>query len=259
MAVAHISGKAINYNLLFRRLHKWLALFVGIQLVMWTISGFIMSYVPIEEVHGDHLWDKQVKPGVVKPADVAFPLSALMAKYGAGNITAIRLFSRDGKAAYEVGIGKERLYLDAGNGEVMAPVTAQHAVAIARKAYRGTGQYKSIEYISDPAQYSEIRGHDLPLWKVNFADDVATSLYVSPDMARVTTARSDIWRRYDFFWMLHIMDYEEREDFNNALLVFAASVALFIAVSGILLIFYSFGRKDFRWVGKWNFRGIIWK
>jgi len=84
--------------------------------------------------------------------------------------------------------------------------------------------------------------------QLNSADDVKSSFYVSPEQARVITVRSDVWRQFDFFWMLHIMDYDKRENFNSLLLIFAASLGLFASLSGVIMIFYAFSGKDFRWL-----------
>ena len=48
--------------------------------------------------------------------------------------------------------------------------------------------------------------------------------------------RNDDWRFFDFFWMLHIMDYQERENFNNPLLITASMFALFTVLAGLLLL-----------------------
>jgi len=48
--------------------------------------------------------------------------------------------------------------------------------------------------------------------------------------------RNDDWRFFDFFWMLHIMDYEERENFNNPLLITASIFALVTVLAGLLLL-----------------------
>ncbi len=252
MDVARRSGKSksVNYKLIFRRIHKWVGLIVGIQLVLWMASGFIMSYYPIEDVHGDHLWHKTAQPSPLSTEDISFNIKDLMVRYGSQEVSNVRLFARNGQAAYEVRLKDETIYLDANDGETLAPITEQQAITIAKTAYQWTGQYKSIENITDSKQYGEIRGRPLPIWKVNFDDDVNTSLYVSPDYARVTTARSDIWRQFDFFWMLHIMDYDTRDNFNTWLLILASSLGFFIALSGMILIFYAFTKKDFRWIRK---------
>ena len=36
------------------RVHKWLALIVGIQIILWVTGGVVMSVIPIETVRGEH-------------------------------------------------------------------------------------------------------------------------------------------------------------------------------------------------------------
>ncbi|MEK7729860.1 MAG: hypothetical protein AAB354_15740, partial [candidate division KSB1 bacterium] len=40
---------------LTRALHKWLSLFVGLQVLAWVVGGLVMSYFPIEKVRSEHL------------------------------------------------------------------------------------------------------------------------------------------------------------------------------------------------------------
>ena len=53
----------------------------------------------------------------------------------------------------------------------------------------------------------------------------------------IDARRNDMWRLFDFFWMLHIMDYQEREDFNHPLLIGAAGLALSVVIFGMALLF----------------------
>jgi Na(+)-translocating NADH:ubiquinone oxidoreductase F subunit len=57
--------------------------------------------------------------------------------------------------------------------------------------------------------------------------------------------RNDTWRLFDVFWMLHIMDYQGRENFNNILLIFASLTAAWFSITGIVLFFDSFKKSDF--------------
>ena len=41
------------------------------------------------------------------------------------------------------------------------------------------------------------------------------------------------------------MDYQKRSDFNNPLLLGAAALSVFMALSGLFLIFTSFRKRDF--------------
>jgi hypothetical protein len=66
---------------------------------------------------------------------------------------------------------------------------------------------------------------------------------LSPHTGELLAKRHDLWRWFDFLWMFHIMDYEERSDVNNTLLRITASVGLVFALSGLWLLFYSFSRR----------------
>ena len=37
-----------------RKAHRYLGIFLGIQFLMWTISGMYFSWTDIDEIHGDH-------------------------------------------------------------------------------------------------------------------------------------------------------------------------------------------------------------
>ena len=37
-----------------RKAHRYLGLFIGIQFLMWTISGLYFSWTDIDEIHGDY-------------------------------------------------------------------------------------------------------------------------------------------------------------------------------------------------------------
>ncbi|MDP9422061.1 MAG: hypothetical protein M3Q19_04365, partial [Pseudomonadota bacterium] len=58
-----------------RKTHKWLGLFIGIQVVIWSLSGLYMTAVHIDIIHGDHLV-RTPKPqpialsGLVEPASL---------------------------------------------------------------------------------------------------------------------------------------------------------------------------------------------
>jgi len=78
-----------------------------------------------------------------------------------------------------------------------------------------------------------------PLYQVNFDDWINSTFYINPQSGDISSVRSDIWRLYDFFWMLHIMDYQEREDFNHPILIIAALLSLAFTMTGLLLIYFS--------------------
>ena len=229
------------------RLHKLLAIIVGIQLLLWVMSGLYMTAVPLPYVHGDHLRDKA-------PLDALAieDLPELIQDYISHNeiekIRKLILINRDGKAAYQFKAGKKTVVLDAESGMEVSNLSEQRAVEIAQASYTSDAPVRSAELITSYDSTPEIKGRDLPIWQVNFDDWSNTSLYVSNIEARVITARSDIWRVFDFLWMLHIMDYDERDDFNNPLVVFMATLGLLFILSGVILVVKGFQRSGTKFI-----------
>src|SRR3546814_16302027 len=80
----------------------------------------------------------------------------------------------------------------------------------------------------------------------DWSSDVCSSdLYVSGQDGRVLERRNDTWRIFDFVWMLHIMDYTGRQDFNNPLVIMADSGGQWLALSGVWLLVTSFRLGEF--------------
>ncbi|MCP2775214.1 hypothetical protein, partial [Salmonella enterica] len=77
------------------------------------------------------------------------------------------------------------------------------------------------------------------MWQVDFNDAAGTSLYIDAQDASVLERRNDTWRVFDVAWMLHIMDYTGREDFNHPLIVTFAIAGLWMALSGLWLLGYA--------------------
>jgi hypothetical protein len=83
----------------------------------------------------------------------------------------------------------------------------------------------------------------VPLWAVHYDEPGATTLYFSPHTGDLVARRHNLWRIFDFVWMLHIMDYETRENVNNTLLRIATITGFTFALSGAWLLLYSFTRR----------------
>jgi PepSY-associated TM region len=124
--------------------------------------------------------------------------------------------------------------VDAETGAVLSPLDRDTAVAIARADRAGSPEIREAVLIErDPP--SEYREGALPAWRVDIDDDENTHIYVSTSTGRITARRNDAWRRFDFFWMLHTMDYRGRDDFNHPLLIVAAAAAVVTLASGFWL------------------------
>lgn len=223
--------------------HKWIGLFVGIQVVLWMASGIVMTWFPIEEIRSEH----RIRPAAQVPltADESLvPLGSVLAEYE--NAESIKLRRLEGAPVYEIRLfGGGAAMHDAATGARLTPLDAETVERIAINDFAAKSAPAKPQLIE--VHNSEYRG-DLPAWRVEMGDAGDTRLYISPATGEVLARRSAIWRVYDFFWMLHIMDYENRTDFNHPLVIAASIVGFGLALSGILLLFYRFTRRDFRWL-----------
>ena len=226
-----------------RKIHKWVGLVIAIQFVLWTTSGAMMSLLDSQKVAGREF---RIKAPVAAtwPAN-ALAVDAVLAKSAVQVMTISSGWLLD-QPVYHLVNDKATWIVDAVAGTPVA-LDAALATKIARASYSGTGSPATPRLLS----YSlETRKHKEPAWRVDFDDADDTTVYVSAKTGNVLEHRNSTWRLFDFFWMLHIMDYAERENFNNNLLVTSAIGGLFMALTGVWLLFTSFRLAEFipqRW------------
>ncbi len=225
----------------FSRLaHKWLALAVGIQLLLWAVSGLFMVVVEIDFIRGNPLV-RNLKPGLdVSRRYVSF--DSLRQDRPDTNAIRLRALPDDGSAVYEIATAAGIELVDARTGDRLSPLPEARIVELARAYYAANGDAVRATLIASEAdQPGEIQSRPLPLWRVDFDDWLATSLYLHPDTGALVTRRHRLWRWYDFLWSLHIMDYRERTDVNNWLLRIVSVLGTITVISGLWLTWFSFG------------------
>ncbi|HEY8568720.1 NADH:ubiquinone reductase (Na(+)-transporting) subunit F [Microbulbifer sp.] len=225
--------------------HKWLSLVIGVQLALWLASGLAFALLDSSIVSGRHLAERH--PAAALSAGAPMVSHGEIAKrYSGDAIVDIRLQAGFDRPVYRVQTAAGVELRDALSGNLLA-IDAATVAAIAARDYAGDDNL-----IGPPQRLArsnmESRGHPGPLWRVDIADDFGTSLYISAEDGRVLERRNDTWRLFDIFWMLHIMDYTERQDFNNPFVVAFGIGALLLSLSGSAMLFTSFTRHDFNLV-----------
>lgn len=220
-----------------RRAHKWIGLVIGVQALLWMISGLYMVVVPLDVIHGDHLAHVASEP--LKPSAKRIGADQLAALYP--GITSARLKNLLGKQVYDIRQGKDAALIDAATGKKISPLERDTIVALANEAYVQEGSIRGVEWVTRAPQ--EVGARPVPLWAVHYEEAGNTTLYFSPYTGDLVARRHNLWRWFDFLWMLHIMDYDERDNVNNTLLRIAAATGLAFALSGAWLLLYSFQRR----------------
>lgn len=221
-----------------RKIHKWVGLIIAIQFVLWVSSGVVMSLLDATKVAGREF---RIRPAAAGswPAN-ALPVDTVLARSTAQvmNISSGWLLDQP---VYRLVNDKATWMINAASGTPVA-LDAALATRIAQASYSGSGKPTGARLL----KYTlETRKHKEPVWAIDFSDADDTTVYVSANTGNVLEHRNSTWRLFDFFWMLHIMDYAERQDFNNNLLVTSAIGGLFMALTGVWLLITSFRLAEF--------------
>lgn len=225
--------KKQRIHILASRFHKWLSLFIGAQVLIWFASGALMSFLPIDKVRGEHLVDRER----VVPIPVGLTLVSpdRIREQTSEPVEAMTWHMVDGRPVAEVTTAKGIRLYDAGTGQLLPPVDAPMATRIAEAAWKPEAKPGST--VSRVTKESpEYRGA-LPAWQIAFADPDHTSVFVAEDTGKITATRTGVWRLYDFFWSLHIMDWKDHEDFNTWWLLAFAIGGLTLGLTGTVLLF----------------------
>lgn len=224
-------------HVLSRRIHKWLALVVGIQAVIWTLSGLYMTAVHIDLIHGDH-FIRVPEPKPLKAAELASPIAVAAALPGASSVKLSWFLERP---VYIVKTGGGDRLADARTGAPLQPPSREQIRQAAEYWFTGDEKLVRLSLINDIP--GEIRGRKPPLWRADFDGWNQPTLYLSPATGELLSRRHELWRVFDFVWMLHIMDYETRDNVNNWLLRAFTALALVTVLSGAWLLWFAFPRR----------------
>ena len=223
--------------LFFRRIHKWVGLILGLQFVLWTLSGSMMALLDKDKVaaHAHDMGHAHPLPG-----GEYFDVGALST---GDPVLGVALRDLGTRPVYEVRTQKGVRLVDATDG---AAILIDESLAREVAAMMNEAPIRQASLL--PKSTLETRDHEGAMWRIDFADAENSSAYVSADTARFLVMRGDTWRTWDFFWMLHNMDYMERKSFNHPLIIFVAFGTLWLSATGFYLLFKSFTRTDFRWL-----------
>ena len=221
-----------------RKLHRWLGLLVGLQVVLWIASGFGMSLLDAREVAGEGQVAFESDMAMLS-TDLQYlePAAMLAMLPEGGAVQSMELKRELGFWVWRVqGPAGVKLY-DARSGAIMK-VDETRARWLAQNEYFGDGSIGAVTLMEEPTL--EARDHPLPLWRVDFNDARHTRYYIGIDEGRILERRNDTWALFDIFWMLHTMDYAGRDDFNTPWVIAFACGASWLAISGMLLLLKSF-------------------
>lgn len=220
---------------LCRRLHFAAILVVGLQVLVWTGTGFAFTFFDFQDVRGAY------ERAADRPEDLEmleFDLLRARAALGERKVTEVRCKRLAGRPVVEFRT-PEGAFLVEGD-RVISPLTENTAVAVARRALKQPpGVRRAMLQAEKVAEY----GMELPAWRVEFEDAKDTTIYVSPTTGEVLARRNRKWREFDLLWSLHVMGYIDRTNPATWPLRLTGGLALLVVLSGIGVAAFSFRRK----------------
>lgn len=209
-----------------RKAHRYLGLIIGIQLLLWTLSGLYFSWTNIENIRGN-----QYKNADYKPATFAklVPFSELNSRVEVHSIELIEI-----NKVPHYWINNSKLF-NAESGELKNGISKAEAIKIVEQQLIPTLQIRSVSEINTVNKHHEIRNKQLPVYAVEFVGKENLKAYVSKENGKIISIRSKQWRIFDFLWMTHTMDYKSRDNFNSFALRLFSLLGLITVFSGFWL------------------------
>ena len=224
-----------------RKSHRYLGVILGVQFLLWTISGLYFSWTDIDEIHGD--FQHQHVPRLSGQIQLASPDSVLKQVGDIDSIHSFTLINILGVPHYSLAYysnGKPvKVLANASTGRIRNPINKNEAIEIASSNFNGEPKIEKVEYLTSTHGHHEYREKPLPAWAITFDHSTNTTVYVSSEIGRVESFRNNKWRLFDFLWMTHTMDYKGRDDINNWLLRAFSLFGLLTVLSGFILFWVS--------------------
>lgn len=226
----------------WRKIHRWLGLLVGFQVIAWMLSGLYFAWIPIEQIRGEHLTRPVAGMTMAELQNAREPalfIDAVTNGRGDVEITKIELRKLRNRLVYRLELTQQekqstRLF-DAATGEMLPIMEASEAGLLAQNALLQPAQIRTVELVTEHTTGSEFRGRTLPIYRVIPESENQLRIYIDAWTGEIVARRTNQWRLFDLLWALHIMDYQDRDNFNHPLLIGFAAAALTLSMGGYVL------------------------
>ncbi|WNC72309.1 PepSY domain-containing protein [Thalassotalea psychrophila] len=221
---------------LVRKIHKWVSVIIGIQLLLWLLSGIFFNMMDHTKAAGNTFKNRAHQHVEVEQALLVEPLSVLQANKASISLVQTQLLEQPYYLlTHTKGLYKhfENHYtlINAYTGEQVI-VDNELAVKLAKQSYTGPGEVISTKLLHYPLD--DFPKQKNASWQINFADDINSSVYIEAGSGRVVGHSDDDKRFADFFFMLHFMDYGNVGSFNSVQMMLFAFITLWLSLTGLI-------------------------
>jgi hypothetical protein len=231
----------IKKQIYTRKTHRYLGLFIGIQFLFWTLGGLYFSWNKMDDVHGETLLDKNEHSFNFTYDEPVSKWLRLLQKIDAKSITTIEGIVVNNDSLLRVSRTDDVQFVNLSKNRIQGGLSKEECVEFVQSRLYEKLEVAKIEYLTekDITKGHEYRGNPLPVYAITIDHWSNTTVYVHPEMAKIIKVRNDNWRRFDFLWMLHVMDFETRDDITNWTLRIFSVLGLLTILSGLYLFVIS--------------------
>ncbi len=235
-------NKNTNYNV--RKIHRYLGVFMGVQFFFWALGGLYFSWNNMDDVHGETLLKQEIKyVASVDFSQIQKGIDSLKTSVNIDSVHSIRLVETLKKPFavfkfFENGQLKSQL-ISVETGRLRLDFSGQECLEIAEQQLKMPIPIVKAEFLNkhSTGMHHEYREKPLPAFAFTLGHPSKTTIYVSTESGEITSVRNNNWRRFDFLWMLHTMDYQSRDHITNWLLRFFSALGIVTILSGFFLFF----------------------
>ena len=236
--------KNINYNT--RKIHRYLGLFIGIQFFFWTLSGLYFSWNNMDDVHGETLL-KQEKHYVsdVNFSNIQKAVDSLKTISKVDSVHSIKIIETLGKPIAQFHYFNEGKFntqlINVKTGTLRNPFSEEESLKMVKERLKTPIAIEKTMLVDENSVTAnhEYRGKPLPAYAFVLDHSTKTTVYVAKNLGQITSVRNNNWRRFDFLWMLHVMDYDTRDHITNWVLRIFSAFGMLTILSGFYLFYLS--------------------
>ena len=208
-----------------RKIHKYLSLFISLQLLLWTASGIYFAYNKIENVRGEQYREQ-----------TSFSVDLSKINFEVEDISTLSFANRLNERVVVIRDTQGKKYFDF-DGNLIDKISFEDALKVVKTKTNLSPLL--VEEVTEAKKRAEYRGRDLPIFRVVSKNkkNEEINVYVNPYSGDISAVRSTQWRIWDLLWGFHIMDWQDRDNIGNIFLKIFSVLALLSAITGIVLFF----------------------
>ena len=231
----------IKRQMYTRKTHRYLGLFIGVQFLFWTIGGLYFSWNDMDDVHGETLLDKTEHTFQFSYNDTVRKLLTALQEIDSMPIETVEGIVVNQDSLLRVSRKDDIKFINLSKNSIQGSLSKAAAVSFVQSRLYEKIDTSHVEYFTkkDITKGHEYRGNPLPVYAITMNHPTNTTVYVHPEMAKIMKVRNDNWRRFDFLWMMHVMDFETRDSITNWTLRIFSVLGLLTILSGLYLFFIS--------------------